>query len=231
MTIIWSPGDHWYQEYLIVSTLISYRYHIAVIRLNQPVLSHYNICMVPSSTRPTGSCFQEFLGVAEGGRSVAHLPGPVQLSTGRGSLRLTYCATAPGHICLKEHQPTTLHAGGDIGCNYGTNDSCCFLLVYIITSKIYFNWFNVRGSSYLGLTRSLSLLLMSWLLASSGHQHPRYWPCRICRSLPYLRKDFNYLCHVDVEEWHKRQIYVCSLWKIQHVNGWKIIGNKKLLLL
>ena len=62
---------------------------------------------------------------------------------------------------------------------------------------------NVRGPSCLGLTRSISWLLMLLFLASPGHQHPWYGPCRIGRSLPYLRKYFNYLCHVNVEEWHK----------------------------
>ena len=55
-------------------------------------------------------------------------------------------------------------------------------------------WFNltlnVRGPSYLGLTRSISWLLMPWLLTSPGHQQPWYWLCRICRSWSYLRKDF-----------------------------------------
>ena len=37
---------------------------------------------------------------------------------------------------------------------------------------------NVRGPSYLGLTMSISYLLMSWLLASPGHQQPWYWLCR-----------------------------------------------------
>ena len=62
---------------------------------------------------------------------------------------------------------------------------------------------NVRGRSYLGLTRSISWLLMHWLLTSPGHQQPRYWLYRLCRSLSYLRKDFKYLCHINVEEWHK----------------------------
>ena len=62
---------------------------------------------------------------------------------------------------------------------------------------------NVRGLSYLGLTRSISWLLMLWLLSLPGHQQPWYWLCRIDRSLSYLRKDFNYLCLIDVEEWHK----------------------------
>ena len=67
---------------------------------------------------------------------------------------------------------------------------------------------NVRGPSYLGLTRSISWLLMPWLLTLPGHQQPWYWLYRICRSFSYLRKDFKYLCQINVEEWHKMQIYV-----------------------
>ena len=62
---------------------------------------------------------------------------------------------------------------------------------------------NVQGPSYLGLTRSISWLLMTWLRASPGHQQPWYWLCRIGRSLSCLRKYFNFLCHTNVEEWHK----------------------------
>ena len=67
---------------------------------------------------------------------------------------------------------------------------------------------NVRGPSYLGLTRSVSWLLMPWLLTSPGHQQPWYWLYKMCRSFSYLRKDFKYLCHINVEEWHKIWIYV-----------------------
>ena len=67
---------------------------------------------------------------------------------------------------------------------------------------------NVRGRSYIGLTMSISWLLMLWLLSSPGHQQPWYWQCRIGRSLSYLRKDSKYICHINVEEWHKIQIYV-----------------------
>ena len=56
---------------------------------------------------------------------------------------------------------------------------------------------------YLRLTGSISWLLMPWLLTSPGHQQQWYWLYRICRSLSYLRKDFKYLCHINVEEWHK----------------------------
>ena len=62
---------------------------------------------------------------------------------------------------------------------------------------------NVRGPSILGLTRSISWLLMPWLLTSPGHQQPWYWLCKIGRFLSYLRKDFNYLCRINVEIWHK----------------------------
>ena len=62
---------------------------------------------------------------------------------------------------------------------------------------------NVRGPSYLSLTRSISWLLMPWLLTSPGHQQPWYWLCRMGRFLSYLRKDFNYLRHTNVEKWHK----------------------------
>ena len=62
---------------------------------------------------------------------------------------------------------------------------------------------NVQGASYLGLTRSISWLLMPWLLASPGHQHPWYWLCKISKYWSYTWQDFNYLWHVSVEEWHK----------------------------
>ena len=58
---------------------------------------------------------------------------------------------------------------------------------------------NVQGPSYLGLTRSISLLLMARLLTSPGHQQPWYWLRGICRSWSHLRKDFKYLCHINVE--------------------------------
>ena len=58
------------------------------------------------------------------------------------------------------------------------------------------------------ISRSISWLLMPWLLTSPGHQQPWYWLCRIRRSRSYLRKDFKYLCHINVEEWHKMSIHV-----------------------
>ena len=48
---------------------------------------------------------------------------------------------------------------------------------------------NVRG--YPGLTRSISWLLMAWLLVSSEHQQPGNWLCKLDRSLSYMKKEFN----------------------------------------
>ena len=79
---------------------------------------------------------------------------------------------------------------------------CCIL------NKILLLTLNVRGPSYLGLTMPISWLLMPWLLASPGHQQPWYWLFGICRSFSYLRMCFKYLCQINVEEWHKIQIYV-----------------------
>ena len=79
---------------------------------------------------------------------------------------------------------------------------------------------NVWGQSYLGLTRSIPWLLMPWLLTSPGNQQPWYWLYRICRFFSYLRRDFKYLCQINVEEWHKMQIHVYitsekfSTWRI-----------------
>ena len=58
---------------------------------------------------------------------------------------------------------------------------------------------SVRGPSYYGLVRTISWLLMPWLLTSPGHQQLWYWLCRICRSWYYLRKDFKYMCLIDME--------------------------------
>ena len=49
----------------------------------------------------------------------------------------------------------------------------------------------VWGQSYHCLTRAILLLLMPWLLASPGHQHPWYWLNRICRSLSSVRKNLR----------------------------------------
>ena len=58
-------------------------------------------------------------------------------------------------------------------------------------------WFNIY------IVETISWMLMPWLLASPGHQQPWYWLCGIGRSLSCMRKDFIYLCHINVEQWHQ----------------------------
>ena len=84
----------------------------------------------------------------------------------------------------------------------------CMLIMYTAEFIWYFPsislfTLNVRGPSYLGLFRSISWLLMPWLLTSPGHQQPWYRLYKIWRFLSYLRKGFMCLCHIIVEEWHK----------------------------
>ena len=73
-------------------------------------------------------------------------------------------------------------------------------LLKLTTTKIL--TLDMQGPSHFSLTRSISWLLMPWLLRSPGHQHQWYWLCRIDKFLSYLKEDFNYL-HVNVDEWHK----------------------------
>ena len=77
------------------------------------------------------------------------------------------------------------------------------IVIFALREATKFLTLNVRGPSYLGLTRSISCLLMSWLLTSPGHQQPWYWLCRIGRFLSYVRKDFSYLRPINVVKWHK----------------------------
>ena len=85
----------------------------------------------------------------------------------------------------------------------GFTSICSLISVLFLTFSSISLTFNMRGPSCLGLTRSISWLLMPSLLASPGHQQLWYWLCKIGRPLSYLRKDFNYLCHIILEEWHK----------------------------
>ena len=56
---------------------------------------------------------------------------------------------------------------------------------------------NMGVLRYLGLTRSISWLLIPWLLKLPGHQQPWYWLCRICRSWSYFRKDLS-ICAIPM---------------------------------
>ena len=55
-------------------------------------------------------------------------------------------------------------------------------------------------------TRSTPWLLMPWLLVGPGHQQSWYWLCKTGRSLPPLRKDFQWLLQSWCQ-WEQMQIY------------------------
>ena len=60
-----------------------------------------------------------------------------------------------------------------------------------------------------GISRSISWMLMPWLLASPGHQQPWYCPCRANESLFSTRNVFNYLWWWEMIE--NANICLCSL--------------------
>ena len=95
---------------------------------------------------------------------------------------------------LQKRGQTFLFEKSKLNYNFYVN-KCPILFVKLepliwITHELLGLTLNVRGPSYLGLTRSISWLLIPWLLTSPGHQQTWYWLYRICRSLSYLRKDF-----------------------------------------
>ena len=51
---------------------------------------------------------------------------------------------------------------------------------------------------YSGRTRLTPSLLISWFLASPGHQQPWYLLCRIYGPLFSIKKYFEYLCYLSV---------------------------------
>ena len=53
----------------------------------------------------------------------------------------------------------------------------------------------VHKPGYSGRSQSIILMLMHWLLATSGSQQPWYWPCRINGPLSSTRKDFIHPCN------------------------------------
>ena len=86
---------------------------------------------------------------------------------------------------------------------------------------------NVQGPSNPGLTRSISWLLMLWSLVSPGHQQSWYW-CKLGRSLSYMKKDFNYLCHVSVEEWQRLYVHIyvsTEKFSALRVHNWELLND------
>ena len=67
---------------------------------------------------------------------------------------------------------------------------------------------NVRGPSYPGLTRSISCLLMPWILTSQGHQHPWYWLFKIHSYLSSMRNVFQ----LPLSYQYQGMIEIVSTW-------------------
>ena len=112
---------------------------------------------------------------------------------------------------------------------------------------------NMWGPSYPDLTRSLSWLLMSWLLASPGHQQPWYWLCKLGRSLSFTWGRISITCAISVRRKHRNCKYmfmfllkkiarkelntdapsgICKLripWHLDFVNVWNSCGLQNLL--
>ena len=64
-------------------------------------------------------------------------------------------------------------------------------------------------------------LVIPWMIALPGHQQPWHCLCRINRSLSSMRKDFNYLNHLSVEN---ADMYIIVFWKKNcHVKGLKTL--------
>ena len=125
------------------------------------------------------------MGISTHGKTIFKLkPSPNRLPSEQGQ---TWGSWSPGHTscsCRTQRQPRP-YRFGSCPCNqpsrwqYGSAPSLrkrkWIIRLHLLT-------FNVRGPSYLGLTRSISWLPMPWLLTSPGHQQPWYWLCRIHRS-------------------------------------------------
>ena len=91
----------------------------------------------------------------------------------------------------------------------------CGIMSYIcLILSLLMLTFNVLGPSQLCLTRSISWLLMPWLLASPGHQQPWYWLCRIGRSLSYSRRNFKYVLLVWRNDIKCKYMFMFSLKKV-----------------
>ena len=78
---------------------------------------------------------------------------------------------------------------------------------------------NLQGSSYLGLTRSISWLLTPWLLVLPGHQQSWYWPCKIDKPWSYTRSiSINYGISVWRNDIRCKYLFMFPLnqWNYEH---------------
>ena len=61
---------------------------------------------------------------------------------------------------------------------------------------------------YTTRTRSISWLLIPWLLTSPWYHQTWYWPYEMCRPMSSIKKDFHHRYHFSAEEWFKIQIRI-----------------------
>ena len=75
--------------------------------------------------------------------------------------------------------------------------------------------------SYRSLIRSISWLMMTWRRKEPCHQQQWNWllVCEIGKSCFSMRRDFNCLCHISVEEWNELSIYFMFFQKILTCKG------------
>ena len=65
---------------------------------------------------------------------------------------------------------------------------------WMLQQNDYWGWLTmVIVLWYSGITSSIPMLQMAWVIASPGHKKPRYWLYRINESLSYMSKDFDNL--------------------------------------
>ena len=76
------------------------------------------------------------------------------------------------------------------------------------------------GPSYSGLTRSLSWLLMPWLLVSPGHQHSWYWLCGVGKFLSLMRK-MSIACVISV--WRMANYTATTVYSKKYAHGFVVL--------
>ena len=103
----------------------------------------------------------------------------------------------------------------------------CFLLLCYNICHVLLFWYQILNSTpvvlkleYSRMIMSILWLLMSWLQASPGHQHPCYYLCWINRPLSSTRKDFNYLCYFCVKINIENVKNLIMLPEINLAQGW-----------
>ena len=179
--ILWGINSDWYSHILISVSIMWY------IKFLQFSICWHEQTMIIESTHDFSLCFSV-------PRVIQTLPAAPAFW-----LAALWCSRYrqdPAGCCCRSRVWTQLHQHQSRLVNTKKSYEKLFMHHCPLT-------LNLRGPGYLGLTRSVSWLLLSWLLPSPGHQQTWYWLCRMGNSLSYLRKDFNHLCHISVEERHK----------------------------